>query len=265
MFSPPVCGATDMGLFGKSRFLDADIEGWCLETWAWLLTNLGGLKRLREMQLVLANRDFFPPTETEGHERALYVFERVKLWMGMKDWACELQAMERGDELQRVGTYAALQHRRRSPEGSFRIEDGEVIITYAADLVAQPRRLIATLSHELAHYLLASIRKPFPGGNDLHELATELTVAYCGFGLFGANDAFSFEQHQDPFGQGWRAGRRGYFSESTWAFAIALFATLNEIEIPNGELKPSVADLTRKAMKYLKRNPERLEPLKAIA
>jgi hypothetical protein len=253
-----------LGLFGKSRFLDADIEDWCLETWAWLLINLGGLKRQREMQLVLATRDFFPPTDAVGHERALYVFERVKLWMGMQDWACELHADDRGEQLQRVGTFNALQHRRRAPDGTFRIEDGQVVITYAADLVAQPRRLIATLSHELAHYLLASVRKPIPGGNDLRELATELTAAYCGFGLFGANDAFNFQQHQDAFGQGWSTGRRGYFSESTWAFAIALFTTLNEIEVPKGELKDSVAHLTRRAIKYLKRNPERLEPLKAI-
>jgi hypothetical protein len=253
-----------LGLFGKSRFLDADIEDWCLETWAWLLTNLGGLKRQREMQLVLATREFFPPTDAEGHARALYIFERVKLWMGMKDWACELHADERGEHFQRLGTFAALQHSRRAPNGTFTIEDGQVIITYAVDLLAHPRRLIATLSHELAHYLIASIRKPIPGGNDLHELATELTAAYCGFGVFRANAAFTFEQHQDPFSQGWRSGRAGYFSEPTWAFALALFATLNEIEIPKGELKDSVADLTRRAIKYLKRNPERLEPLRAI-
>lgn len=254
-----------MGLFGKSRFLDADIEDWCLETWAWLLANLGGLKRLREMQLVLATREFFPPTDAEAHERALYIFERVKLWMGMKDWAAELHAAERSDRFQRVGAYSALQHSRRSPDGTFRIEDGKVIITYAADLVAQPRLLIATLAHELAHYLLSSVRKPIPGGNDLHELATELTVAFCGFGVFAANSAFHFEQHQDVYGQGWRTGRHGYFSEPTWAFAIALFATLKEIEIPEGDLKDSVAHLTRKAIKYLKRYPDRLAPLLAIA
>jgi hypothetical protein len=139
------------------------------------------------------------------------------------------------------------------------------IIAYSEELAEQPRLLIATFAHELAHYLLATIRKPIPGGNELHELATELTAAYAGFGLFRANAAFRFEQHQDAYGQGWSAGRSGYLSEPTWAFAIALFAALKEIEIPDGELKDSVAGLTRRAIKYLKRNPERLEPLKAIA
>jgi hypothetical protein len=253
-----------MGLFGKSRFLDADVEDWVLEAWGWLLANTGGMERLRQTPLVLASRDFFPPTETEGHERALYLFERVKAWMGLVDWPCTLDAAERPPERQRIGHYAVLQ-RGKTANGTFRIEDGEVRITYAADLVAQPRALIATLAHELAHYLIASVRKPLPGGNDLHELLTELTVAYCGFGVFGANHAFHFEQHQDPFGQGWRSATNGYFSEPTWAFAIALFTTMKGTSVPKGQLKDSVAVLTQRAERYLKRNPALLAPLLAIA
>jgi hypothetical protein len=251
------------GLFGKSRFLDADVEDWCLETWAWLMTNLGGMQRLRRTPLVLANREFFPPTDTERHERALYVFEQIKTLMEIADWPCELEAHDRPAQGQRVGYYAKLQ-RGKSANGTFRIEDGKVIVTYASDLVGQPRQLIATLAHELSHYLLASIRKPIPGGNQLHELATELTVAFTGFGVFGANAAFKFEQHQDPFGQGWSSGRNGYFSEPTWAFALALFAALKEIEIPKAELKDSVSDLTRRASRYLKRHEPLLAPLRSL-
>ncbi len=253
-----------LGLFGRTRFLDADIEDWCLETWAWLMANLGGLARLREVPLVTASRDYFPPTETTGHERALYVFGRVRALMAMDGWPCELEAFERPERDQRIGAYNRIQH-GGSALGTFRIEDGRAIVSYSAELVGQPRLLIATLAHELAHYLLATIRQPIPGGNQLHELATELAAAYAGFGLFRANAAFRFEQHQDTYGQGWSAGRSGYFSEPTWAFAIALFAALKEVEIPNGELKDSVAHLTRKAMKYLKRHPDLLDPLRQIA
>jgi hypothetical protein len=252
------------GLFGKSRFLDAEIEDWVLEAWAWLMSNIGGMSKLSQAPLILASRDYFPPTETVGHDRALYVFEQVKHWMGMDGWPVELQPVERLEAVQRIGHYAALE-RQGSASGTFRIEDGQVFITYATDLVDNPRQLIATLSHELSHYLLASIRKPIPGGNELHELATELTVAYCGFGIFGANAAFRFQQHQDPFGQGWSASRSGYFSERTWAFALALFAALSGTEVPRDQLKDSVADLTRQAARYLKRNEAYVAPLKAIA
>jgi len=253
-----------VGLFGKSRFLDAEVEDWCLETWGWLLTNLGGMKRFRQVPLVTATREFFPPTQTEGHERALYVFEQVKSLMAMEERPCRLQAFDLPPRGQRVGLYAKIQ-RGGTANGTFQIKDGEVTICYASELVAEPRKLIATFAHELSHYLLALMMKPIPGGNDLHELATELTVAYTGFGIFSANVAFHFEQHQDPFGQGWSSGRNGYFSERTWAFALALFAALQEIELPRDQLKSSIADLTRQAERYLKRNDALLAPLRAIA
>lgn len=253
-----------MGLFGKSRFLDPDVEDWCLETWGWLLTNLGGMQRFRQVPLVTATREFFPPTETEGHERALYVFEQVKLLMAMQNRPCRLEAFDLPPSGQRVGLYAKIQ-RGGTANGTFQVKDGEVVISYASELVAEPRKLIATFAHELSHYLLATIMKPIPGGNDLHELATELTVAYTGFGIFSANVAFHFEQHQDPFGQGWSSRRSGYFSERTWAFALALFAALRETELPRDQLKPSIADLTRRAERYLKRNDALLAPLRAIA
>jgi len=251
-------------LFGKSRFLDPDVEDWCLETRGWLLANLGGMNRFRHVPLVTASREFFPPTDTVGHERALYIFDCVRAHMSMLEWPVELEAVERLEARQRVGTYAMLQRSATAANGTFRIEDGKVVITYATDLIGDTRQLIKTLSHELSHYLLATIRKPIPGGNDLHELATELTVAYTGFGIFGANTAFRFEQHQDPFGQGWRVQRSGYFSEPTWAFALALFAALRGVEIPKDQLKRSIADLTRQAQRYLKRNEGLVTPLKAI-
>jgi hypothetical protein len=251
------------GLFGKSRFLEADVEDWSLETWAWLMTSFGGMERLRAAPIVIPNRTFFPPTETEGPERAAYLFDRVKVLMGMMDWPCELETYDRPTGAQRVGYYAMIQH-GRSAHGAFRISDGRPWISYASDLVSQPKLLIATLAHELAHYLLATAKSHAPGGRELHELTTELTTAYVGFGVFRANTAFDFGQHQDAFGQGWSARRSGYFSERTWAFAIALFCALKDVAIPAEHLKGGVADLTKKAAHYLKRNERLLTPLRKI-
>jgi len=249
--------------FGDGRFLDAEIEDWVLETWAWLLPTAGGWARMKSIRFILPTREFYPPTETVGHERALYILDLTRHWMGLEQWPVELQAVERPPSRQRVGTYAMLQ-RGKSPHGTFRIDDGQVFITYATDLLDNPRALIATLAHELAHYRLALIRQPIPGGNELHELATELTVAFSGFGVFGANAAFAFEQHQDAWGQGWSAQRSGYFSERTWAFALALFSAMTGTEVPIDHLKRSVADLTRQAQRYLKRHDTLLEPLRAV-
>jgi hypothetical protein len=255
-----------MGLFGKSTFLEKELEAWSLETWAWLMRALGGGARLKESQLVLASKDFFPPTETDGDERALYLFEWVKKWMGMAEWPCALEAYDRAPANAQVAEFGFVRG-PGEPAGTFRVEEGAVIVSYARDQIAQPRVLIATLAHELAHYQVsgALMKGPMPGGMDAHELTTELCVAYNGFAAIAANVAFEFGQHQDAWGQGWRSQRRGYFSERSWAFALAVFLTLKGEGMPTGVLKPSAADLTKAAMRYLSRNPGLLEPLQAIA
>src|SRR6185312_10014998 len=115
-------------LFGKARFLDADTEDWVLETWAWLLTEFGGMERLRHSRLVLPTRDFFPLTETTGHARALYLFDQVRRWFGMLDWPSDLEAFDRpqGVRLAQVG---AMQH-GKSANGTFRTSDDRVIVSY---------------------------------------------------------------------------------------------------------------------------------------
>jgi hypothetical protein len=240
-------------LFGKSAFLDRDTEAWHFEAWAWLLRNLGD--DLARTPLVLPNRDFFTPTKAQGHERALYAFERVKALMGMSDWPCELVADEGPGGPQQVGEMLIVQSTGR-PAGTFSAREDVVTIVYRSDLVAEPIHLVATFAHELAHYLLAGVKEEPPGGWDLHELATDLTVAYCGFGVFGANSAFEFERYQTSSGHGWKSRRSGYLSERTWALALATFLALTDRQGAADEwLKPGLRDVVRAAQKYLARNP----------
>jgi hypothetical protein len=259
-------GPVMLGLFGKSRFLENELEAWSLETWAWLMRSLGGMRWLQRAPLVLPNKDFFAPTDTEGAERGRYIFDLVARWMGIHDSVCALESYDRRPAYADLGGLAMLKG-PNEPSGAFRIEDGRPIVTYALDLVDQPRVLIATLAHELSHYLIARAwaQGPCPGGRDAHELATEMCVAYRGFGVFGANAAFEFGQFQGAGVQGWSSRRHGYFSERSWAFALAVFLALKGEEAPGGVLKASVADLTDKAARYLKRNPGLLEPLRQIA
>jgi hypothetical protein len=126
--------------------------------------------------------------------------------------------------------------------------------------VARPETLIATLSHELARARLAAIPGPIPGGAEFGELATELALAFCGFGLFGLKGAYQPVRPRNPFAQ-----REIVFTEPIWAFSLALFAVLRGIDIPKAGLKPALADLTVKAERYFKRNQDLLEPLRAVA
>jgi len=252
------------GLFGKSRFLEEDLEDWFLETWAWLMSQSGGMARMRNTPLVTPTVEFFLRTEAVGHERALHIFECIRSLMGLRAWDCELVPYERPDAHARVAEYNYVRN-AAAPNGTFQIRDGKATIRYAADLVGDPWSLVATLSHELAHYRLALIGDLGPGGREAHELTTELAVAHAGFAVFSANRAFSFSQHQDAWGQGWKSSRNGYFSERTWAFALALFLMLRGEEGAADRLiKPIIKTMTKSATQYLKRHDELIAPLKAI-
>lgn len=249
-------------LLGKARFLDAELEDYCLETWAWLLAGLGGVERLAGTPWVTPSRDFFPPTEAEGHARAAHLFACVKDLMGMADWPCKLSSYERQGH-QQVGDFLFVNNPEQ-PNGLFWVEDGEGHVQYAADLIGQPQLLTAVFAHELSHYLLAGLPDPPQDGSIAHELATELCVAFTGFGIFAANTAFAFAQHGDGFSQGWRSQRNGYLSDRAWAFALALFGVLKDEPAPETWLKDGLAPMVRSAEKYLAKQEARLAPLRAI-
>ena len=148
--------------------------------------------------------------------------------------------------------------------GTFEITPDRVVISYDQQLIARPRAMIATFAHELAHYHMATIHAGVPGGNELHELATDLTVAYCGFGVF-MDTAFEFEQHQSGGqGHGWSSRRPGYLSREAWAFAIALFLTLTDRTGAAAGHLPEHAAALKKAEAYLAKRPTLLEPLRSI-
>jgi len=252
------------GLFGKSRFLDADLEDWFLETWAWLMAKSGGMDRIRNTPLVTPTSDFFPPTDAVGHEKALHVFDCVKRLMGLQAWDCELVAKTRATSRQ-VDRYLFVSG-GGGAAGTFQVRDGGVTITYASELIDQPMALVSTLTHELAHYRLAILGEHGPGGHEAHELATELAVAHAGFAIFSANTAFTFTRFNSAGDQGWSRTQAGYFSDRTWAFALGLFLTLKDAD---GEadrwVKPIIKTMTKSATKYLNKRPDLLTPLRATS
>jgi hypothetical protein len=253
-------------LFKPARFLDADLEDWHLQTWAWLMRHLGGMDRIGRTPLANPGRDCFPPGPGEGHARAAHVFDCVRRLMGMEHMPCRLEARVRPPAAAKVGELWALE----TPgdfSGTFQVVGGEAIITYSEDLAEEPARLVATLAHELSHYLIREIEDAPPGGHQAQELVTELTVAYRGLAVFNANTAFAFEQFGGTYSQGWRSRRSGYFSPRSWAFALAVFLALKGAapDAADKWLSRSVAEETRKAGRYLAKRPQLLDPLRAIA
>src|SRR4051812_44942383 len=165
--------------FRASPVLDRDEEEWQLEVWLWLLERLGGVAVIRETPLVTPTLSFFPPSDVDGHARAEHIFEAVKQHAGIAKWHCRLVPQAERPET-RVGEWWVLQTDEPLPLGTFGVEGNEVVITYDPKSLGDPIALVATFAHELAHFLLAGLAEPPPGGEELAELATDVTAAFLG-------------------------------------------------------------------------------------
>ena len=99
------------------------------------------------------------------------------------------------------------------------------------------------------------------------ELATDMAVAFSGFGIIAANAAFEFYQFQDAGMIGWRGGSSGYFSEDGWAFALVAFLSLREqnADAARPYLKPHVAKKLDHAFNRLSKAPEIIDKLRLVS
>lgn len=243
--------------------LSSEDEEWPLETWRWLLEQLGGIEDVRAQTLITPTKEFFPPTEALGHGRAEHVFATVKDLMGLAEWGSALLPQpERPNAKISETAYLKFDKGAVDPGGTFGIEGNEAIITYDPNLVADPVGLIATLAHELSHHLLSTKSEP-PGGWENHEFCTDLCVVYCGFGLFGAATAFRYYSGN----QSWGYARSGYLTQAEWTFALAVFFALRGQSVEDAApwLPPHLMSGVRRAAKYLASTPSKIAELTAVS
>jgi len=241
------------GLFKSKPLLSAQDVEFQIATFKWLLKNFGGDDFYQTTKLVLPTKAYFPSKVESPEEAAISTFEQVKKHAGMESWQCKLVAQEE-DADPVVAPSLMVQNAPSSPQGTFQAtEQNEVIITYNPALTAQPIQLVATLAHELSHYLTAVSKEEPPGGWENWEFATDITATFLGFGIFMANSAFNFTQFSSADSQGWKSNRSGYLSESEHIYALAIFLRLKgyAIDEAKSHLKPHLRKLLQKADKEL--------------
>jgi len=246
---------------------------WILDVYRWLLARLGGFDTFRRSLLFLPIPEHYPVAVDDPDKIASAMFELTRKYAGMSEWPCELKphddAPSAGDLLGNVP------HSSRSAgaAGTFQVdaEARRITITYSPRSLRDPESFVATIAHELSHYLLASLRDPPPGGTAEAEHATDVTAVFLGFGVFLANSAVAFSQFQDATMQGWRMERCGYLTEQELAYALGVFLLLLEIPAsrarqhlktnPSSYLKHALRDLAkhRKAELDAMRNIAALE------
>jgi hypothetical protein len=229
--------------------VDRETAAWHVENFAWLLRQFGHDNGFSRAQLVLPKPGFFPANGEQGHARALRIFSAVKDHCGMTNWETKLVADN--NPLSRPMTLRAdAIAPQRYALGTYSTRGGCAQISYVPTLLAHPERLIATFSHELSHYLLATSREPPVCTDDEIECLTDLTAVFMGFGVFLANARFNVETMTDGVMSGWSMGRSGYLPETDLVFALALFLRIKRLDDAQARscLKPHLSKQLRRAM-----------------
>jgi hypothetical protein len=236
-----------------------------LEEWQWMLAGLKWLESefprsnnsIAAGQLVLPLEENFPEYSASA-EYAQAAFDRVKELARLADWPTILLMQEDDQSRHIVNAAFAGEYKWTDALGTFSIVHDEqskpiAQITYHPRQLLNPEAFVATMAHELGHYLMSTSTTCPPGGWDLHELATDLTAVWMGFGIFMANSAKSFEGFSDHDRAGWQSQMSGYLNENTLLAAMAVCETLqgNDPLKARPYLKPYLQSDLKRIAKYI--------------
>jgi hypothetical protein len=199
---------------------------WIYDHYLWLEKSLPVRPSKRPPAMVTAGSEYFPNRWRGTHESALEVFDRVRAIMGICEWPCSLYQKPSLAQPMGLG-----ESHTRDAAGTFSVpEPDQVLISYSANLLKDPVGYVATISHELCHYLLAKVTTEPPATwKDLEPL-TDLSSVVEGFGVFAANSHFNFHGWTGVGTQGWSSKTVGYLNEAELGFATALFCVRNRID-----------------------------------
>ncbi len=208
------------------------------DEWQWMLAGIKWLEsefphdnnHVSAGLLVLPLEQNFP-AYSASHEYAEQAFTRVKELADMSDWPTILQMQEDDDKRHIASSAFSGQYQWTDALGTFSIIQDEqsnpvAQITYHPRQLENPEAFVATMAHELGHYLMSASATCPPGGWELHELATDLTAVWMGFGIFMANSAKSFEGFSDHDRAGRQSQMSGYLNENILLSAMVICETL---------------------------------------
>jgi len=250
---------------------DATVD-WLFAVFGWLLEETGGYQAFRaRAKLVLPTDEFFPiSANLEGHDLALSLFTAAREHAGLAGRACKLIPHEEGPTTRDLlGDVPYGESSKEGAAGAFHgAAASEGLISYAPSGLRDPEAFVATMAHELGHYIIHSFSEPAPGGEEAREPATDVCAIFLGFGVFTANAAFRFEQHQTAYTQGWSYRRLGYLGERPLSYGLAIFLALLGLEVRAvvGKLRDNPYGYVKTALKHLaKEGSGELARLRAIS
>jgi hypothetical protein len=200
------------------------VRDWILDTLAWLLRELAGALPWPR-PLLLPNDAFFPVSaRLPPEERAARLFDCLARHVGPGAPRCEIAPLA---SLEPADTGLPLVFVAAEPEPAALFERGLGAgphrIHYHPELLADPMRLVAILSHGLAHALLVRVQHEPPGGDEARDAVTDLAAVWLGAGVFLANSALSICRDEALLYEGLAVRCQGWLGQGDFAFALAVF------------------------------------------
>lgn len=198
--------------------------------------------KLKEQKTVLPTKAFFEKDFEGKEEDALYILNKLGKYFNINTNKLSLEFYT--EEPIKLDDHTFTQSENGDGTAGYYFQNqDEYKIFIEIQQLKRPQSLIATLAHELSHYVLLGI-KNFEFEGEENEWVTDLlTIAY-GFGIFLGNTKFEFNQYQTGDGWGgWSARMQGYLPQQVIAYSLA------EIEIKKGSSMPKWIDYLKDGFK----------------
>jgi HEAT repeat protein len=226
------------GWFRPRCPVDPPDKVWIERRMTWLVHVLG-LERCRDAQVVLPTPEFFPDPYNGEEDDVRPLLNRACGYMGVDPARFDLGFFDErpDDDRDALGVYLGGKRER---------------IEINRSELADPMSLVGTLAHEIAHAILLGERFIDQEVAD-HEYVTDLLTVFLGLGAFTANSVMRESYSRDTQWYTWRIGARGYLSERSFGYALALFAWMRGENGAEWEehLRPHVRAVMRDALSYL--------------
>lgn len=154
-------------------------------------------------------------------EDAEFILEKVKYLMVIDDSNIRLEyfsdePVEMSDGTT-LTTPADIYGKWESASGVYEENENEKIIYIESAQLKKPISLIATMAHELSHFILLGENRI----EENDEYLTDLTAIVYGFGIFLGNSKFQHQKFQNMNSSGWQISSQGYLPEQIIAFSMA--------------------------------------------
>lgn len=221
---------------------------WVEETLDWFHTNFTDLMN---QPTKTPTRKFFPHKFTGTEEDAEFLLEKMGYFFQLNTRRIGLDFFDQSTL--DLGPGLMTQRDHDGAAGYFMSSGYTFNISIEVNQLKDINSLIATMAHEISHYLIME-EKGYHFDEQKNEYLTDMSVIVYGFGIFMGNSKFKFKQWSSGDGYGgWSMSKQGYLPQEVIAYTMA------EIQRRKNDFEPewtkymdkSFRKLFEKSIKYI--------------